>query len=109
MLKRDEIESEAGRLRAMLRALIRAAGLSNREVERRMGFSTHSGYLSRLFHGSRELKVHQVLAILAAVELPPANFFQAAYPDPVMHGEPARLQRALEAMFPAAAGPEVEC
>ena len=100
MVTRNEIAKEAGRLRAMLQALIRTAGLSNREVERRMGFSTHSGYLSRLFHGYRELKMRQLLAILAAVGLPPANFFRAAFPDPVTNGDPERLQKALEAMFP---------
>lgn len=90
----------------MLQASIRFVSLSNREVERRMGFSNHSGYLSRLFHGTRELKLRQLLDILEAAGIPPANFFHAAYPQPAQEGEPARVQKALEHMFPAPASPE---
>lgn len=85
----------------MLQASIRFASLSNREVERRMGFSNHSGYLSRLFHGSRELKLRQLLDILEAVGIPPANFFQAVFPNPLEEGDPARIQKALEHMSAA--------
>ena len=90
----------------MLQGAIRLVNLSNREVERRMGFSNHSGYLSRLFHGSRELKLRQLLDILKALEIPPANFFHAAYPHPVEEGEPARVQKALEHMFAGSESPE---
>lgn len=96
---------EVARIRKMLQAAIRFTGLSNREVERRMGFSNHSGYLSRLFHGSRELKLRQLLDILEAVGIPPANFFHAAYAHPLEEGDPARVQKALEHLF-AAPGPD---
>ena len=96
---------EVARIRKMLQAAIRLASLSNREVERRMGFSNHSGYLSRLFHGSRELKLRQLLDILAAVGVPPANFFHAAYPQAETEGLPARVQEALEQMFRPGAEP----
>jgi hypothetical protein len=98
-------EDEVARVRKLLQAAIRLVSLSNREVERRMGFSNHSGYLSRLFHGSRELKLRQLLDILEAIGIPPANFFHAAYPHPVEEGEPARVQKALEHLFPSPAPP----
>ena len=74
------VEADLARLRVRLRAAIRVAGLKNREVERRMGFSAHSGYLSRLFSGSRQLKVKQVLDILETIGMPAAEFFQDVFP-----------------------------
>lgn len=72
----DKIEVE--RVMTVLRTAIRLLGLSNREVERRLGYTP--SYLSRLFGGAIELKVEHVLAIARAIGLQAAEFFELAYP-----------------------------
>ena len=73
-------EQEA-RVRRLLQVTLRLKGVSNREIERRLGFSNHSGYLSRIFAGTRQLKMSQVLEILEAAGIPPGNFFRGIFPD----------------------------
>ncbi len=82
-------EEHEARVRRLLQVALHLSGLSNREIERRMGFSEHSGYLSRLFAGTRHLKMTQVLEVLEAAGIPPANFFRGVFPDPEQAG-PAR-------------------
>lgn len=89
-----EKDDEVTRILAMLRDAVRFSNLSNREVERRLGFSA-SGYLSRLFAGSSELKLRQILDILEIVGLPPANFFRAAFSEPDDSPESLRMERIL--------------
>ncbi len=79
----------------MLRDAVRYSNLSNREVERRLGVSANSGYLSRLFAGTRELKLRQILDVLDVVGLPPANFFRAAFAEADESPEVLRLERIL--------------
>ncbi|HYX25756.1 MAG TPA: helix-turn-helix domain-containing protein [Thermoanaerobaculia bacterium] len=62
----------------VLRTAIRLLGLTNREIERRLGMTP--SYLGRIFGGSIELKVEHVLAISRAMGLEPAEFFELAYP-----------------------------
>jgi transcriptional regulator with XRE-family HTH domain len=71
---RQEVE----RLMKLLRTTMRMLGLTNREVERRLGYTP--SYLSRLFGGAIELKVEHVVAIARAMGLKPAEFFALAYP-----------------------------
>jgi transcriptional regulator with XRE-family HTH domain len=73
-LDRQEVE----RLMKLLRTAMRMLGLTNREVERRLGYTP--SYLSRLFGGAIELKVEHVMAIARAMGLQPAEFFALAYP-----------------------------
>ncbi|HEX7183299.1 MAG TPA: helix-turn-helix transcriptional regulator [Thermoanaerobaculia bacterium] len=84
------------RLIRKLTTAMRVLGVSNREVERRIGLSP--SYLSRLFNGLIELRVEHVLAISRAIGLSPGELFALAYPQ---QGEPpseaaARLRKVLE-------------
>lgn len=72
----EQVEVE--RILTVLRTAIRLLGLTNREIERRLGLTP--SYLGRLFGGSIELKVEHVLAISRAIGLEPAEFFELAYP-----------------------------
>ncbi len=88
--EREEVE----RLLTVLRTAIRLLGLTNREVERRLGMTP--SYLGRLFGGSIELKVEHVLAISRAMGLEPAELFELAYPRrPDPPTEAARTIRKL--------------
>lgn len=72
------MSAEIDQLVIVLRAAIRALGLSVREVERRMGFS--AGYLSRVLSGKVELRVDHVCGIAESIGLKPSEVFQAAFP-----------------------------
>jgi transcriptional regulator with XRE-family HTH domain len=72
-------EAEIQRILDLMRTLIRILGLSNREIERRVGLSP--SYLSRLFGGYLELKYEHVLEISRALGLTPREMFELAYPD----------------------------
>jgi transcriptional regulator with XRE-family HTH domain len=76
---RPETNAEILRILDLLRTLIRILGLSNREIERRVGFSP--SYLSRLFGNYLELKYEHVLEISRALGITPREFFELAYPD----------------------------
>src|SRR6185436_3301238 len=99
-LARRKKDDEILRVLALLRDALRYSNLSNREVERRLGVSANSGYLSRLFAGTRELKLRQILDILDVVGLPPANFFRAAFSEPDESPEALRLERILSHAHP---------
>lgn len=71
-------QEEVDRLLNVLRTSIRLLGLSNREIERRLGLTP--SYLSRIFSGTIELKMEHVLAITRAMGLAPWEFFELAYP-----------------------------
>jgi transcriptional regulator with XRE-family HTH domain len=74
----NPVQEEVERLLTVLRTAIRLLGLTNREIERRLGMTP--SYLGRLFGGTIELKVEHVLAISRALGLEPAEFFELAYP-----------------------------
>lgn len=99
-MARKKSDHEVVRILAMLRDAVRYSNLSNREVERRLGVSANSGYLSRLFAGTRELKLRQILDVLDVVGLPPANFFRAAFAEPAETSEALRLERILAHAHP---------
>ena len=73
-----QTEADNQRILDLLRTLIRVLGLSNREIERRIGLSP--SYLSRLFGGYLELKFEHVLEISRALGLEPGEIFELAYP-----------------------------
>jgi transcriptional regulator with XRE-family HTH domain len=85
---------EVDRLLNVLRTSIRLLGLTNREIERRLGLTP--SYVSRLFAGAIELKVEHVISIARAMGIQPWEFFELAYPrrsDPPT--EPFRAIRTL--------------
>lgn len=87
-------KEEVDRLLLVLRTSIRLLGLSNREVERRLGMTP--SYLGRLFGGTIELKVEHVLGISRALGLAPAEFFELAYPRrPAPPSEASKTIRKL--------------
>lgn len=74
-----ETNAEILRILDLLKTLIRILGLSNREIERRAGFSP--SYLSRLFGNYLELKYEHILEISRALGITAREFFELAYPD----------------------------
>lgn len=96
-----ETNDEILRILDLLRTLIRILGLSNREIERRAGFSP--SYLSRLFGNYLELKYEHILEIGRALGITPREFFELAYPD---SGEAPsesmrRVRQVLQTMQPS--------
>ncbi len=66
------------RILESLRLSIYLSKTTQREIERRVGFSR--GYLSQLLGGTVDLKLWQLLAILHAIEMEPAAFFAELFP-----------------------------
>lgn len=75
--RKDDFQAQTRKALEEMRRRVRAAGASQREVERRAGFS--KGYLSQLLAGKVDLKVWHVLAILDAVGGDPRDYFLSAF------------------------------
>lgn len=63
----------------VLEALIARSGKSKREIERRAGWAKSS--LTKLLKGQWEIKLRQVLELLAAIDVAPLIFFRLVYRD----------------------------
>lgn len=94
------MNEEVARLLNVLRTAMKVLGVTNREVEKKLGLSY--GYLSRLFAGSIDLKMDHILDICQAVGLQPAEFFHLAYPRLPSPGTSAaaRLRDVLQGFQP---------
>jgi len=79
MPKKPPENQEIQRILDVTQTLLRVLGLSNREIERRLGFSP--SYLTRVFTGYVEVKLEHILEIARAMGLSPAEFFSFVYPD----------------------------
>lgn len=89
-------------------------GISNREVERRLGL--HPSFLTRLYSGQVEAKLEVVLGIARAIGLEYAELFDLLYPErpaPEQRSPAAqRIHGMLEGLHPprvqggAAPGPQ---
>lgn len=77
-----------------LRSALRLLGLSNREVEKRLGVSV--GYLSRLFSGVIELRFEHIADIARVLEMDPVELLHFAFPRP--KNPPSRGARRLREM-----------
>lgn len=82
-----------------IRRLLKEAGMSQRQLEDRAGFS--QGYVSQLLGRNLDLKVKHVLAILDVLDQSLGEFFSRAYPD-------AKKRRRALAGFQRASGPLTE-
>jgi transcriptional regulator with XRE-family HTH domain len=77
-----------------LRSALRLLGLSNREVEKRLGVSV--GYLSRLFSGTIELRFEHIADLARVLEMDPVELLYFAFPRP--KDPPTRGARRLREM-----------
>jgi transcriptional regulator with XRE-family HTH domain len=84
------MEPEVQRLIQILRTAMRVLGVTNREVERKLGQSP--SYLSRVFSGGIELKAEHLVLIPRAMGMEPAEFFHLAYPKRTEPGSRAAVQ-----------------
>jgi transcriptional regulator with XRE-family HTH domain len=93
-------EEEVDRLLLVLKTATHILGLTNREIERRLGMKP--SYLGRLFGGIIELRVGHMLAISRALGLAPAELIELAYPrrpDPPSESSKA-IHKLLRDMQP---------
>jgi transcriptional regulator with XRE-family HTH domain len=95
------MDAEVQRLINLLRTTARILGITNRDLERKLGLSP--SYLSRLYSGGIELKAEHLVVIPRAMGLEPAEFFHLAYPRRVM---PSRAAEHLREVVRELAPPE---
>jgi transcriptional regulator with XRE-family HTH domain len=91
---------EVQRLITILRTTMRILGVTNRDIERKLGLSP--SYLSRLFSGGIELKAEHLIQIPIAMGLEPEEFFHLAYPRRSQPGSRAaeQLREVLRELGP---------
>jgi transcriptional regulator with XRE-family HTH domain len=74
-------ESDLKQLRHVLGEAVKAAGLTNREVEQRLGIG--SGNIYRMLDGRLDLRVRHLLALADLLEIPPGDLLELGCPDAV--------------------------
>lgn len=101
MPKKPPENQEIQRILDVTQTLLRILGLSNREIERRLGLSP--SYLTRVFTGYVEVKLEHILDIARAMGLSPAEFFSFVYPDVLESASPAaqKIRSRLAQLQPA--------
>jgi len=73
------IDDEVRRATKLLETVMQAAGLTRKDLDQKLGAGP--GYVSQVLTGRMELKLRHVIAILRALEVEPAVFFQTLYPE----------------------------
>ena len=73
------IDDEVKRATRLLETVMQAAGLTRKDLDQKLGAGP--GYVSQVLTGRMELKLRHVIAILRALEVDPAVFFQTLYPE----------------------------
>lgn len=94
MEKESRDREEVFRVLEVINTLLRVLGISNREVERRLGL--HPSSLTRFFNGQVETKLEVVLGIARVVGLEYEELFSFVYPprlDPESESQTARTIR----------------
>jgi len=86
---------ESDRIIGKLKVAIRLLGHTNREIERRLGYTP--SYLTRLFSGQIELRFEHVVDIARAMGLTADEFFAFAYPP--RRDEPSEAFQQLNALL----------
>lgn len=95
MEKESTDREEVFRILEVINTLLRVLGISNREVERRLGL--HPSSLTRFFNGQVETKLEVVLGIARVIGLEYEELFHFAYPgslDPETESPTARTIRS---------------
>jgi transcriptional regulator with XRE-family HTH domain len=89
----------------MLRTAMRLLGFTNREIERRLGYTP--SYLTRLFSGQIELRFEHIVDIVQAMGMTVEEFFRFSYPEREEKPTEAskRLESLLEEMRPTPRSP----
>jgi transcriptional regulator with XRE-family HTH domain len=95
------VKSQTAHLAQTLKKSIKALGLSQREVEKRLGMSR--GYLTRLFGGEMDLKVDHVVEIAEILGIAPEEIFRLAFP--ASPAEPGLAELRLRETFGVPAEP----
>ena len=86
------------RVRAVLRDAVRLSTWTNRDIERKFGWS--AGYLSRLFGGRIDLRVEHVLIICDVIGIKPGDLFRIACPLGEGKSTHANIVMALSRLHP---------
>jgi transcriptional regulator with XRE-family HTH domain len=86
---------ESDRVIGKLKVAIRLLGHTNREIERRLGYTP--SYLTRLFSGQIELRFEHVVDIARAMGLTADEFFAFAYPP--RREQPSEAFQQLNALL----------
>ena len=83
-------QEDARKVAEVLRRKIREHGLTYEQVEQRAGMGRE--YLRQVLRGTLKLRVEHVAAVLAALDIPPIEFYVEVYGPPradLYPGEPA--------------------
>src|SRR4051812_2594198 len=74
----DRFDQETLRLGLLLRSLAKTKERSIRSLEQKMGVS--DGIFYKVLYGKITMQMRHLLMIVDALEVPPAEFFEVAYP-----------------------------
>jgi len=99
-------KAEVARVREALRSVIDVAGISHREIERRLARQGQGFDMNRMLTGRFETKLHQILDVLGVLEIHPVEFFRLVFKEPTKQSAILlRMREIFGAVRPAAAAP----
>jgi hypothetical protein len=97
-------KAETARVREALRSVIDVAGMSLREIERRLTRQGHGFDINRMLTGRFETKLYQILDVLGVLEIHPVEFFRLVFREPTKPSAILlRMREIFGAVRPAAA------
>ena len=99
-------KAEVARVREALRSIIDVAGMSHREIERRLARQGQGFDMNRLLAGKFEIKLYQILDVLGVLEIHPVEFFRLVFREPTKQSPILlRMREIFGAVRPAAVAP----